>query len=267
MQNMSNCVRGVISGLALFVLAATGQAQYLLLSRPTDTIQASGQTVLQGIGMYTFEAVFMIPSSATDGGFVFNEWTYGAEDKALSITPTSLTATAYQSGPASWPVSVTRDVWHHAAFTRWVDGNIRLYLDGTYMGYAFRSGSLKDGNGPLQVGANYRDGAIRPAFQGYLDSLRISDVVRYAGERSFTPPMGDLTSDGDTCLLYNFNDSHSSPTVADSSPLGRTGTLGIGFIGATSPTLVPEPHTCGMVLGAVTLVFGLLRRLSRRGLI
>jgi hypothetical protein len=122
-----------------------------------------------------------------------------------------------------------------------------------------------DASGPLHVGAIYRDGAIQSGFQGYLDSLRISDVVRYAGEGGFTPPIGDLTSDSDTLLLYNFNDSHTSPTVTDSSPLGRTGTLGAGFAGATSPVLVPEPASCGLLLGAVACAFGLLRRLPRRG--
>jgi hypothetical protein len=40
MQNISNCVRALIPGLALYVLVETGQAQYLLLNRTSDTIQA-----------------------------------------------------------------------------------------------------------------------------------------------------------------------------------------------------------------------------------
>ncbi|NQU20164.1 MAG: PEP-CTERM sorting domain-containing protein [Candidatus Nealsonbacteria bacterium] len=89
----------------------------------------------------------------------------------------------------------------------------------------------------------------------------MSDSARYSGI-SFTPPTGDLTSDANTQLLYNFNDPPGSTTVLDESPFGRTGTLGVGFGGATSPTLVPEPFTLILLtIGAVGLLaYGWRRR-------
>jgi hypothetical protein len=73
---------------------------------------------------------------------------------------------------------------------------------------------------------------------GYLQSVRLSNVARYAGP-TFTPPLGDLTSDANTLLLLNFNEPAGSTTVQDSGPLGRVGTLATGFPGATPPVLGP----------------------------
>jgi len=41
-------------------------------------------------------------------------------------------------------------------------------------------------------------------------------------------------------LLYNFKEALGSSTVQDESPLGRIGTLGSGFPGATAPKLISE---------------------------
>jgi len=149
------------------------------------------------------------------------------------------------------PVSL--GVWHHIAFV--YDGSEeRLYLDGQEMNARSRSGDVGDGSGQASLGAIFRDNAIRGSFLGYLDTLRISNIPRYSGA-SFTPPTGDLTSDANTLLLYNFNDASGSTTVIDESPLGRTGTSGVGFAGATSPTLVPESSTFALLgVGAVGLL-------------
>jgi hypothetical protein len=66
-------------------------------------------------------------------------------------------------------------------------------------------------------------------------------VARYAGV-SFTPATGDMASDANTLLLYDFDEPPGSTTVADSGPLGRTGTLGQGFPGATSPEAGANPN-------------------------
>src|SRR5262249_29630341 len=60
---------------------------------------------------------------------------------------------------------------------------------------------------------------------------------------SFTPPSPDMTSDANTVLLYTFDESPGSTTVADASSLARTGTLGAGFGGATSPVLCGDDPT------------------------
>jgi hypothetical protein len=78
----------------------------------------------------------------------------------------------------------------------------------------------------------------------------VSDVARYSGA-SFAPPTGDLPSDANTLLLYHFDEAPGSTTVADSGPLGRTGTLGQGFAKATSPepgASLPVPAVLGPFL-------------------
>ncbi len=87
------------------------------------------------------------------------------------------------------------------------------------------------------LGARYRDGRIMPSFIGLMDTVRISSVARYSAP-SFTPPDGDLPSDPDTVLLFNFDDPGGSSTVQDASGNHLVGRFGVGFDGATSPSLV-----------------------------
>src|SRR5207344_2942033 len=125
---------------------------------------------------------------------------------------------------------VSPDVFHHVAYV--LDGAAneeRIYVDGVLaISRATPSFDANDADGTAHIGATDRDSLIAPSFIGFLDSIRISDVARYTGS-SFTPPTGDMASDANTLLLYNFDEAPASPTVADSGPLGRTGTLGQGF--------------------------------------
>ncbi len=233
--------------LAALVLAAGGaQAQSAgsaaFFDENTDTIQVSGQTVIDTTS--TYEAVISFPSDGS-GGNVFNEWTNFQEDKTLYVSPSPTNITGFNFGSSAGELradgfELSTDTWHHVAY---VDDSSqeRLYLDGTLVAsQANGNGDVGDSTGLAHVGAIFRDGAVRSGFVGYIDSLRISDVARYSGE-SFTAPTGDLASDTDTLLLYNFNDPAGSTTVTDSSGNGRTGTLGAGFGGATSPELGATP--------------------------
>jgi hypothetical protein len=58
-----------------------------------------------------------------------------------------------------------------------------------------------------------------------------------------------MASDANTLLLYNFDEAPGSTTVADSGPLGRTGTLGQGFGGATAPETGATPSGVPTELG------------------
>ncbi|MDQ4127661.1 MAG: Ig-like domain-containing protein, partial [Actinomycetota bacterium] len=237
--------------LAALVLAAGGaQAQSAgsaaFFDENTDTIQVSGQTVIDTTS--TYEAVISFPSDGS-GGNVFNEWTNFQEDKTLYVSPSPTNITGFNFGSSAGELradgfELSTDTWHHVAY---VDDSVqeRLYLDGTLVAsQANGNGDVGDSTGLAHVGAIFRDGAVRSGFVGYIDSLRISDVARYSGE-SFTAPTGDLATDADTLLLYNFNDPAGSTTVTDSSGNGRMGTLGAGFGGATSPELgATVPTTC-----------------------
>ena len=57
----------------------------------------------------------------------------------------------------------------------------------------------------LVLGAEKRDaGSTYPSYNGLLDELRLSDVVRYDGP--FTPPSSAFTTDADTVALYHFDE-------------------------------------------------------------
>lgn len=140
-------------------------------------------------------------------------------------------------------VTLAPDVWHHVAFV-YAGVQDRFYLDGSLLFSRPQSnGDVGDAAGLAYVGSILSGGTCQPSFIGLIDSLRISRVARYSGA-SFTAPLGDLASDANTQLLYNFNQAPGSTTVTDESPLGRTGTLGVsGCTGPTSPALCGSDPT------------------------
>ena len=231
---------------ALVAVASISQAGVAFFDDLTDTIQVSGQTVFGTAA--TYEAILLWPSAHGGGGStIFNEWQDFVEDKYLAVVPGPSGALYGYNHPVN-PGSVITgatpvpfDQWHHVA---WVyDGSEeRLYLDGALVQSRPASGDIQDGDGLGYVGSIFRDGIARGGFIGLIDVLRLSDVARYTGQ-SFIPPSPDMTSDANTVLLYTFDESPGSTTVADASSLARTGTLGAGFGGATSPLLCGDDPT------------------------
>lgn len=240
---------GVFSVVFLSQPAIAG---YALFGTTTDTISVAGNSVIGSAATIEARVNVVIGS-----GFIFNEWTNGLEDKSLGINSRLMVGFLYHvGGYAGLETSTTMslDTWHHIAYV--YDGSEeRLYLDGIKVGSRPASGDVSDSSsGVTAVGAIFRDNHIVSSFQGLLDTVRFSTVARYTGN-SFTAPTGDLTSDSYTNLLYNFNEPQNSTMVYDLSGNGRNGYFGIGFSGATSPTLVPEPITiCLFGLGSLTLI-------------
>ena len=243
---------GVWVAGALLLVGRTTFSGYVWFDNSTDTIQVSGQTVVSNAA--TYEAVFFLPSPRFVGESprIFGEWTDGLEDKYLS----------YNGGfnfPNSGGFAVTNaieaDVWHHIAMVHDATEE-RFYLDGVRVAQRTPSVNIANASGLAYIGAVLRGSQVHTAFSGYLDSLRISGTARYSGV-SFEPPTGDLASDGDTLLLFNFNEAPGSTTVADESPLGRTGTLGVGFGSATSPVLVTNEGLPGLSIAGGPDTFAL----------
>jgi hypothetical protein len=231
---------------ALLAVASVSQAGVAFFEDLTDTIEVSGQTVFGTAA--TYEAIVLWPSAHGGGGStLFNEWQNFFEDKYLAVVPGPSGALYGYNHPINGgsvitgATAVSFDQWHHVAFV--YDGSEeRLYLDGTLVQSRPASGDISDADGLGYVGAIFRDGAARDSFIGLIDVLRLSDVARYTGS-SFTPPSPDMTSDANTVLLYTFDEAPGSTTVADGSSLTRTGTLGAGFGGATSPLLCGDDPT------------------------
>jgi hypothetical protein len=68
-------------------------------------------------------------------------------------------------------------------------------------------------------------------FNGFLDEVRVSDIVRYTGD--FAPP-DSLNMDANTRALFHFNETVGSTTFVDASGNGNTLT---GINGAVTATI------------------------------
>lgn len=244
------------------------QAQVARFDAATDTIQIAGQTTLASAA--TFEARVLVQPGG--GGSVFFEQADGREHKQLGIDPSGISGMGFTlpTNQTSFfaAVPVTTGVFHHIAFVR-DGGEERLYLDGQQVGARSAVGDIDDNDSTVAaVGAQLFQNTsfMAAAFRGDIDTLRISGVVRYSGA-SFSAPAGDLASDADTQLLYNFNAADlSGNQLADLSGNGRHGTLGAGFAGATAPVItsaVPEPGNWALLLAGAG-VLAMRRRVTPR---
>ncbi len=248
----------------------------IFFNNPMDTIQISGQTVLGN--QSTYEARIYFPNDIGANGVVFDEFKYSFEDKWLSAGPDGLAGYNFPNYP-NHPLTalgvrtpLATDTWHHIAFVQG-GGMQRLYLNGQIVGSRPGTGDIWDSDGGGFLGAILRQPQFASSFIGHLDTFRISDVARYSGD-TFEAPKGDLTSDSNTQLLYNFNledyfQQNGRTWISDLSGNGRNGRFGTGFAGATSPSIVvpvqpervPEPSsTLGLLAFGTFSVSCLLKR-------
>ncbi len=245
-------LRSILTSVALILMlsATAGHAQFARFDQTTDTIALAGNTALGTTA--TYEAVVLL-SSPWDEGTIFFEQVAGTEHKQLTLATGAVRGFGFSPGvnltSFAPPATVSTNVFHHIAFVR--DGTEeRVYLDGVRTGTrvvaAGSIGNAAQGAHPAAIGGSAFDNAQNsavPAMLGLMDSVRISNVARYSGA-SFTPPTGDMTSDANTLLLFNFNPAEvTGNTIADLSGNGHTGTFASGFVGATTPTIVASLAT------------------------
>jgi hypothetical protein len=109
----------------------------------------------------------------------------------------------------SLPTDVTGN-WHHVAITHQADDSLNtVFFDGVAVAQ-FTSG-FSSFSGTTAIGANdYNDGA---SFQGRIDDVRISDVVRYLG--FFSVDTLDIDADVNTVAMWNFEDGQNAATMVD----------------------------------------------------
>ena len=256
------------------VLAAGASAGVAYFADPYDTIQVSQGTTLGTAA--TIEARILFSSNLDRTGYIFCEWTDSYEDKTLNGgggSPGTLHGYFFNlAGVYPTPV-ITMDTWHHLAIV--LDNSaVRAYLDGTQVASQPAAGDIGDSSGLPYIGAIHRDYFPQESFGGYLDWLRVSDIARYPGGTSFTPPSGQPASDANTQLLLYFDEPPGSSTAQDQSSYHRNGFLGEGFAEATSPEFtsdvaqgaVPSLGLAGLVaLGLALAAVGALALALRRG--
>ena len=145
----------------------------------------------------------------------------------------------------SWTLCGSTDLrdgsWHHVALQwRSSDGFLWLFVDGTLENSVLPFNGVEGdisypdngvpGNfcgGPctgsdpfIVIGAEKHDaGSAYPAFFGWVDEVRLSNVLRYSG--NFAPPSQAFVADASTAALYHF-DEGSGDRVIDASASGAS---------------------------------------------
>lgn len=136
--------------------------------------------------------------------------------------------------------TVTDDVWHHIAVTRANSGQVRLFVDGQLdaqingpegrIDYRLNRPTSYPYSDPYLVfGAEKHDYPGSRYYNGLLDDVRLSNIVRYTG--NFARPTAPHPADANTVALYRF-DEGSGTAIGDSAP------------GNQSPGAL-QPHTGG----------------------
>ena len=117
--------------------------------------------------------------------------------------------------------------WHHVAVVRTVDGRLAMYVDGALEGEEIYEDPPDAGPSPVRLGQHYMQN--HPDLQGIiLDEVRISTVARY--QASFSP-QSVLQADGDTALLWHFDEGEGDAALDEAAGLDL-GLLGVEWIAA-----------------------------------
>jgi hypothetical protein len=168
---------------------------------------------------------------------------------------------------------VADSAWHHIAVTRnATSGQLRLFVDGVLDAQgagplgdlSYRDGratAWPDSDPFLVLGAEKHDaGAAYPSYNGWLDELRISTVIRYTN--TFARPAAAFAPDADTVALYHF-DEGTGDVIGDSAFGGASpGVRRFGGAGTPGPawsdetpfaTPVPQLSIASTGAGEVTI--------------
>lgn len=143
--------------------------------------------------------------------------------------------------------NVADNAWHHIAVTRNSStGAMRIFVDGNSDAFAatgptgnisYRNGRTTTySNDPyLVLGAEKHDynPLLYPSYNGYLDELRISNVIRYTS--NFTPPNDPFVTDTNTVGLYHFDEGSGTSLVDVSGYTGGPSNGIVNFGGSGTP--------------------------------
>ena len=139
------------------------------------------------------------------------------------------TASGWQQVLSS--VTIASHQWSHVA-AQHDETSLSIYVNGVLVGTT-ASNAMQASNLNLRLGNTPMTDRASRLYDGLLDEVRISDVLRYSG--SFTPSE-TLETDGDTLGLYAFTEDRQDIAV-DSSGQGRDATL-------NGPRRVTESPVC-----------------------
>jgi len=139
--------------------------------------------------------------------------------------------------------------WHHVALTRQLgSGAMKIFVDGAQdaaqtdpnasgdVSYNPAHSNPDVDDQELVLGARKHDAG--PAFNGFIDELRLSNVLRYTA--TFTPPTAEFAVDINTMALYHFDES-SGTDIVDALSNASPGVLLPAATGAASNRSTDTP--------------------------
>lgn len=199
----------------------------------------------------------LVDCSSTSGGdrwitgnTIFDRDIYGAGD--FGDYGISLSAGRIVFGVDAGAGSITlcgtsnaaNGLWRHIAVTRRRStGEMQIFVDGVREAIgigATGNMSYRDGRSTsfplsdpfLVIGAEKHDaGPAYPSYNGFIDEVRISNVVRYTAD--FTRPSSPFSADANTVGLYRFNEG-SGTVIGDSSGASGGPSNGVRNVGGPS---------------------------------
>lgn len=116
------------------------------------------------------------------------------------------------------------DEWTHLAMT-WDGEIINMFMDGEWVAESFLEGDgVNDSPDTLKVGRRTRGDETNSSFEGLVDEVRLSNIIRYEAEESFPLPTTAYSSDEHTVALYHF-DAVENGIIKDASSFGNDGVL------------------------------------------
>jgi len=180
------------------------------------------------------------------GNLLFDRDRNGADrDFGLSLANGQMVFGVSGDGTGDLSICGTTDIaddnWHHVAVQRrFSDGYLWLYVDGVLEAEAdgpdgdisypddavppdtcgpLGTGSCTPYDPMLAIGAEKHSMDVTsPSFNGWLDEIRFSNVLRYSAD--FSPPADPFDTDPDTVALYTLNEGYGNLIHDTSSATG-----------------------------------------------
>lgn len=111
--------------------------------------------------------------------------------------------------------------WHHVGIMYKSGAFYAMFVDGRLYRIDGNAAQMKISNRPLYVGGAKDSKSL--SFDGLIDELRISDVVRYKNSHdAFDLPKKPFEIDKNTRALWHFNESRNASSFKDSTKHGNT---------------------------------------------
>jgi len=230
----------------------------VLFDGTNGVISVANSTGLNLSGAFTLEA-WIYPHSLSGQKDLIYKWSAGGyvnqrsyflqlynDQLEFSVNATGLSANNLAIGSNT---RLQSNVWTHVAGV--YDGtNLNLYINGSKdSAYISEVGGAFTGNAPVFIGGTGSFGYER--FDGGMDEVRISDIVRYTS--NFTPTSSEFVLDSHTVLLLHMNEGSGTNTT-NFGLVGGNGYLNSGVFWNTG-YVVPEPSTFILVgLGLLPLL-------------